>query len=111
MQKVANQARSNLSDEEDKVSCVSTFKNDSSDDDLQSDHLHRVAETSSDKSDQTFESSTVLSSELSSKLTNAHPDHQFYTDHVMMCEPTAFYLNEETIEDNKFMQRVTHTKE
>lgn len=29
----------------------------------------------------------------------------------MMCEPTAFYLNEETIEDNKFMQRVTYTKE
>ena len=29
----------------------------------------------------------------------------------MMCEPTAFYLNEETIEDNKFMQRVTHSKE
>ena len=28
-----------------------------------------------------------------------------------MCEPTAFYLNEETIEDNKFMQRVTYTKE
>ena len=28
-----------------------------------------------------------------------------------MVEPTAFYLNEETIEDNKFMQRVTESKE
>ena len=70
-----------------------------------------MEDTSSDKSDQTFETSTVLSSERPSKLTNANPNHQFYTDHVMMCEPTAFYLNEETIEDNKFMQRVTYTKE
>lgn len=44
-------------------------------------------------------------------FTKPHPNHRHYTDHVMMCEPTAFYLNEETIEDNKFMQRVTQTKE
>lgn len=46
-----------------------------------------------------------------SHLSQPHPDHRFYTDHVLMVEPTAFYLNEETIEDNKFMQRVSESKE
>lgn len=40
-----------------------------------------------------------------------HLNHRFYTDHVLMVEPTAFYLNEETIEDNKFMNRVEYTRE
>ena len=62
MQKGDRPTRSNLSDEDDKVSIVSTLKNDSVDDDLHSEDRLRGAETSSDKSDQTFESSTVLSS-------------------------------------------------
>lgn len=62
-------------------------------------------------------SSVISSDDLSENLftcvsnkAKAHPNHRFYTDHVMMCEPTAFYLNEETVEDNKFMHRVTESK-
>ena len=84
----------------------STIQNDSFDDVS----IHQEEEDTS--SDQTFQTAALSNEEASTKLTKAaHPDHRFYTDHVMMCEPTAFYLNEETIEDNKFMQRVSHTKE
>jgi hypothetical protein len=30
--------------------------------------------------------------------------------HVLMIEPTQFFLNEETFKDNKFMQRVDQSK-
>lgn len=62
---------------------------------------------------QSVRSSDVLSEDIftcENDKAKAHPNHRFYTDHVMMCEPTAFYLNEETVEDNKFMHRVTESK-
>lgn len=53
---------------------------------------------------------SIATKDEASKYTNPDPNHEYYTDHVMMCEPTAFYLNEETIEDNAFMKRVSYTK-
>ena len=32
------------------------------------------------------------------------------TSHVLMVEPTQFFLNEETFKDNKFMERVKDSK-
>ena len=34
----------------------------------------------------------------------------YFASHVVMVKPTSFYSNEETIEDNKFMSRVSESK-
>ena len=77
---------------------------------LTSEHHSEIAdEESSETFNLAIESMSMTDD--SYKYSNPDPDHHFYTDHVMMCEPTAFYLNEETIEDNAFMKRVSYTKE
>lgn len=37
-------------------------------------------------------------------------ENHFFASHVVMVQPTAFYSNEETIQDNKFMVKVKDSK-
>ena len=43
---------------------------------------------------------------IHTKLQKTMHDEPEFASKVLMVEPTAFYLNEETLEDNKFMERV-----
>mgnify|MGYP007004549855 CR=1 FL=1 len=38
------------------------------------------------------------------------PAYAHIASHVLMVEPTQFFLNEETAKDNKFMERVKDSK-
>jgi hypothetical protein len=56
--------------------------------------------------------SLIIRNRLSSIINHAQrqfstkPQNAFFASKVLMVEPTHFFLNEETFQDNKFMNKV-----
>lgn len=44
------------------------------------------------------------------KLLKISKSGENFASHVLMVEPTCFFLNEETFKDNKFMQKTSDSK-
>ena len=65
---------------------------------------------SKDKVAQASKSKKITKDSKNAKKSTKKVMYPHITSHVLMVEPTQFFLNEETFKDNKFMERVKDSK-